>query len=73
MASTCGFIRYVSLSLNPDSDDVVPVLILPAGLNILHDRIDLIPVLILDAEEGRFANAENFPRLVDIWLSKVSR
>ena len=73
MAITFGYMRYVSLSRKPDSDDVVPVLILSAGLNIPHERIGLIPVFIFDAEEDRFVNAENFPRLVDTWLSKVSQ
>lgn len=64
--------RYFSyVSQQSFQVDVIPVLILPAGLNIPLDQLESIPFLIYDPTEDLFVNADDFPKRVDRWLSTL--
>lgn len=63
---------HTYISQQPMQVDIVPVLILPVGLNVPYDRIYPIPYLLFDAQSGEFVNAKEFAGLVDNWLAALA-
>lgn len=52
--------------------DVVPILIVPASVNIPVERMGFVPVLKYDADQDVFVNSDQFEALVNRWMNEVT-